>query len=124
MGSNRAKLTRFDIQSQQVDKHFNGHGGAITGIALSPDETQMVSSDLNGGVIIWDTESALPLVVLSDAIEGASNACSVDWSPDNKRIAVGRMGGIVEIWKLPTERHIETAERRERSVSTVGDAHE
>ena len=91
VGSNRAKLTLFDIKSEREIKRFNGHFGPITGVAISPDEKQLVSSDFAGRVIVWDIENAQPLVTLSDAKQHVNDASSVAWSPDNKRIAVGRL---------------------------------
>jgi serine/threonine protein kinase/WD40 repeat protein len=109
VGSNRAELTLFDLQSNQEIKRFNGHFGPITGIAVRRDQQHIVSSDFAGGVIVWDVASARPLFTLSEAPKNVDDrrhpkikAGSVAWSPDSTRIAVGRLDGTLEIWNVPT----------------------
>ncbi len=109
VGSNRAGLTLFDLQSNQEIKRFNGHFGPITGIAVRRDQQHIVSSDFAGGVIVWDVASARPLFTLSEAPKNVDDrrnprikAGSVAWSPDSARIAVGRLDGTLEIWNVPT----------------------
>jgi WD40 repeat protein len=85
----------YDAESGQMIREFAGPSGAV---ALSPDQTQMVSC--GDGVVVWDVASGLPLITLSSANDG--DYIAVDWSPDKARIAAAREDGTVHLWSLPT----------------------
>ena len=87
----------YDAESGQRISEFAGPSGAV---ALSPDQTQMVSC--GDGIVVWDVASGLPLISLSSADDGEFAA--VDWSPDNTRIAAAREDGTVHLWSLPIAR--------------------
>ena len=103
-GSNGGVLTLHDITTGQELKRFIGHR-RIANLALSPDETQLLARDSLGRVIVWDVESAQPLISPSDAGESnlvwrTAGGSELDWSPDNQRILVGTSDGL-QIWTLP-----------------------
>ncbi len=82
-------LTLHDIASGRELSRFTSHGHSQ--IALNPDGTQLMASGSNG-VTIWDVASSQPLITLDGQ--------ALDWSPDNKRIAVGTSDEL-QIWTLP-----------------------
>jgi WD40 repeat protein len=85
----------YDAESGRTIREFAGPSGAV---ALSPDQTQLVSC--GDGVVVWDVASGLPLITLSSANDG--DYVAVDWSPDDARIAAAREDGTVHLWSLPT----------------------
>ncbi len=98
VGGHGGLLMELDTASGQKTKRFVGHVGRVLGIALSPDEGQIVSGDDSSGqVIIWDVASQQPLVTLTDRGPGIT---SLDWSSDGRRIVAGKGDGTVQIWTL------------------------
>ena len=91
---NEEDFALFDIDSTQALQRFSGPSGAL---AVSPNEKQVVSA--GEGVVVWNIESGLPLLTLSNGDQ--DDYRSVDWSPDNRRIAAGSDDGTVRIWTLP-----------------------
>jgi len=100
-GSNGGVLTLHDITTGQELTRFIGHN-RIRNLALSPDETQLLAGDGQGRVIVWDVESAQPLISLSGrAVDWSpDHQRMLDWSPDHQRIVVGTSDGL-QIWTLP-----------------------
>jgi WD40 repeat protein len=109
VGSLGNALTLHEIESATQTKTFIGHTSGIKAVALSPNEKQIVSSEENGRVIIWDIESAMPLVSLvgkyQEETEKQVFVGSLDWSCDGQQIAAGLSDGNVQIWTLPSVRN-------------------
>ena len=100
VGGKGGLLLEVDVATGQEIKRFVGHGGTVLGIALSPDERQIVSGDNSSGrVIIWDVASGQQLLTLTD---GGQPIISLDWSSDGHRIVAGKEDGTVQIWTLPS----------------------
>ena len=100
-------LWEIDVATGQETKRFEGHVGAVLGIAVRPDGRQIASGDNSSGqVVIWDVATGQQFLTL--ATEGAP-VVSMDWSPDGQQIAAGRLDGTVQLWTLP--RHLGTQER-------------
>jgi WD40 repeat protein len=98
VGGHGGLLMEVDVASGKETKRFVGHVGAVLGIAVSPDERQIVSGDDSSGrVIIWDVASGQQLLTLTD---GGPPIISLDWSSDGHRIVAGKEDGTVQIWAL------------------------
>ena len=79
VGSNAGVLTIHDVDSGEVLRRFAGHK-RIRDLAFSPDEKQLWAIGAAGLGIVWDVETAQPLLRL----EGGC----VRWSSDGQRIFV------------------------------------
>jgi WD40 repeat protein len=98
-GAHGGLLMEIDVATGQETNRFVGHSGAVLGIALSPDGSQIVSGDNSSGqVVIWDVGKGQQIVTL--ATDGAP-VTSLDWSSDGYRIVAGKSDGSVQIWTLP-----------------------
>jgi WD40 repeat protein len=98
VGGKGGLMMEVDVATGQETKRFVGHVGTVLGIALSPDERQIVSGDNSSGrVIIWDVASGQQLLTLTD---GGQPIISLDWSSDGHRIVAGKEDGTVQIWTL------------------------
>ena len=66
-GGHGGLLMKVDVATGQEEKRFVGHGGAVLGIALSPDGRQLVSGDNSSGqVLIWDVETGRHFLTLAN----------------------------------------------------------
>ena len=70
-----------------------GHRAPPQGISWSPAGTRVASCAGDGTVRIWNAEYGDQLAVF--CLQGKPNLCSLDWSPDGRRLAVGAIGGRV-----------------------------
>jgi len=95
----RRTLKLLDLERNEVLQTFKRFTGAITALAASPDGRNVVTADTSGKVIVWDVESASPLVTVFN--DPGVQVLSLDWSPDKQRIAAGCKDGTAPIWTLP-----------------------
>ena len=52
------------LAAAPVAAALNGHGGAVTGIALSPDGARVLSASFDYSLILWDLAGARRLATL------------------------------------------------------------
>jgi len=86
-------------------KKLEGHTESIYSVAFSPDGRKIITSDYNGTVRIWETESGKELQQLrwheSKNTNFFSNTVfSAVFSPDGKKIATASADKTVRIWNL------------------------
>ncbi|ANB11530.1 guanine nucleotide-binding protein subunit beta [Sugiyamaella lignohabitans] len=87
-----------------------GHGETnITGLAVSPDDQQLVSNGMDNTVRTWNVRSFTSdnrtLQVYDGAPHGIEqNLLRARWSPDGSRIAAGSADRTVVIWDVPSRR--------------------
>ncbi len=95
-----ARLLLTDEPSRQVE--LVGHKGRISYHAFSPDGTSVITGDVLGGVIVWNMENGMPLVLSEPQIESGdeqtlegakATVVSLAFSPDAQRVVAGFVGG-------------------------------
>ncbi|QDV32364.1 WD40 domain-containing protein [Tautonia plasticadhaerens] len=80
------------------------HGNALFACAISPDGTQLVSSDLEGFLYVWDPSTGQEL---RDPIRAHDAVCYyVAFSPNGARLASAEDGGV-KVWDAKTWREID-----------------
>jgi serine/threonine protein kinase/WD40 repeat protein len=102
--ANRFVVT-YDVQSGQKTTSFQtlgtdhiGNWGRDIMHKLSPDGTILaIGSPSNHGVDLWNPENGCLLYSLPDQ---DGEIYYFAWSPDNKRLAVSRSNGEVDIWNI------------------------
>ncbi len=75
----------------------------VTRVAISPDG-RFIAFPGNETSLIWNasTGQVLQTIAPDDWLSPANQSFwSLDFSPDSTRMALGRMDGIFEVWKLP-----------------------
>lgn len=77
----------------QNDEDVAEPGAVCT--AYSPDGSLLATGDLQGAIIIWDTETWRPLRQLTGMAPGV---WSLAFSPDGKRLAAGSKDRTIRIW--------------------------
>jgi WD40 repeat protein len=109
--SPRNAVLLWDVKTGAIKQRNEGHRGQITDVAFSPDGKLVASAGLsiganeNGGILIADAATGKLLRSIA-----MPNALSVAFSPDGKRLAVGRMvnrggdvtSGAISLVELPS----------------------
>jgi WD domain, G-beta repeat len=96
------------MQSVSANTILNTGFYTVESVAWSPDSTRIAvtgSSDVSGGVQIWDGVTQKLLITLDGSWTGS--VTSVAWSPDGTRIAAGDEAGM-QVWDalFPSSRPI------------------
>ena len=108
----RVSLALYDAATGALRSTCEGQAGPITALAFSRDGQVLASGGVRSSdVWLWDTATAEPMLMLSDAVQ----PCSVEalvFSPDGKTLAVagidymatGGSDGLVALWDVASRR--------------------
>jgi dipeptidyl aminopeptidase/acylaminoacyl peptidase len=89
----------------------------VSGVAWSPDGTQIATGSWEKTVTLWDAETGEQRTKFKDHV---SLVTSVDWSPDGTRLASGAMGlGEVLVWDSVTGEELYTLKAHGGPVTSV-----
>ncbi len=82
-----------------------GHEAPVESVAFSPDGTRLLSASTDGGLILWDAETAQPLLLLQAHILPVT---SVVFTPDGQGALSGSWDQSVILWDLQAGEPIQT----------------
>ncbi|KAJ8597767.1 WD40 repeat-like protein [Rhizopogon salebrosus TDB-379] len=89
---------------EPVGEPWRSDGRAVVSLAVSPDQTMVVSGSEDGKLRLWNMEEGN---VVGDPWKGHNAAVRwLDWSPDDKEIASGSQDGTIRRWNPKTGRQI------------------
>jgi WD40 repeat protein/serine/threonine protein kinase len=77
-----------------------GHVNGISGVAFSPDNRLLASTDWDGTVRFWDMRTGKCVRVMRGPVPGFS---CVAYSPDGQRLAAGDWAKNVTVWDLAAQ---------------------
>src|SRR5262249_37641624 len=85
-------------------RKLDARGGAVYGIAVSPDGRRIVSHHGDLGLRMWDTDSGKELwrTMLLNPVHGMEPA----FSPDGKTLAVGGCGQTLRLFEVETGKRL------------------
>jgi len=95
-------IEKWNIQTGRVEITYVGHESSISCIALSDDDSKMVSGENNGTIIIRDLLSEDRRFIKTS--QGTINCLVI--TPDNKRLVSGGNSGTVCVWDMNTGQNI------------------
>ncbi|KAJ3308711.1 hypothetical protein HDU76_003835 [Blyttiomyces sp. JEL0837] len=114
-------LSAWDLSNVNASsnlKAINGHVEPISCIALSRDGRRAASTSLDGRILLWSTEHAQSLQVLT---AHSGKVLALAWSFDDSKIIVGGSDGLVMIYNVlaDTLSDLTNLEGHERDVMSV-----
>lgn len=116
--SSSGEVMEWDLrggQSGGIDQRFRGQTVGLGGVALSPDGKMMVTGDIDGAVLVWDTATGkVERIVSGIGDQQNERGYSVDVSADGNLLVVGNEDGSINLWdtrsgtllrQIPGEHH-------------------
>ena len=86
----------WDAATRKQLGRLNGHAGAVSAVAFSPDGETIASASDDGMVGLWDAATRKQLGRLSGHTDAVS---AVAFSPDGKTIASASYDQMVRVWE-------------------------
>lgn len=121
--SSGSELLRWDVANNTIlttyDGDDDGHTNTIQGVAFSPDEASFVAVDLDGGIILWETQSGEIIRRFEGGHETGVSA--VAFSNDGTQIATGslRPENRIVLWDAETGDIIQQFDGHEDGLSAI-----
>jgi signal transduction histidine kinase len=97
-GCRDANIYVWDVENG-VSRSFVGHSGLPWSILFSPDGSLLASVAADGSSRLWDVQSGRAVCRVTEAQLGQF------FSPDGRRIAFGRAGVTVGVWRMTAGPH-------------------
>lgn len=91
---NSAELKVWDMFSRKVAKHLYGQRASVLGVAFSPDESMLASTDIEKGGIVGDLNSGKQITSFA--------------MPQGDWVATGSSNGSIRLVKIPPRNGNET----------------
>jgi WD40 repeat protein len=89
VGDDGGIVTLFDLQNKRIRNIARGSGGDIKALAFRPDGAVLVSVG-RGAARLWDVATGRMLL----SVRAGNTLPSVVFSPDGRRLAIGRWGAF------------------------------
>jgi WD40 repeat protein len=87
----------LSTKTGQIEHKLVKHTDWVTAVAFSPNGQMLASADRNGGISVWDPDSAQELFTLAGH-KAAVTALS--WRSDSKLLASSSEDGTVKLWEM------------------------
>ena len=82
---------------------FEGHNGAVLGVAITPDGRRVVSASGDSTLRVWDLESGQSLRTIQDHSDGVNG---VAITPDGRRTVSASDDNTLRVWDLESGREL------------------
>ncbi|KAJ8593360.1 WD40 repeat-like protein [Rhizopogon salebrosus TDB-379] len=102
--SDDGSIRQWRRDGRPVGEPWDGNGGGIGAMAMSPDETMVVNGGVDGRVRLRNRNNGK---ILGDPWEGHNAAVRcLDWSPDARQVASASEDGTIRRWNPDTGQQI------------------
>ncbi|TKR72317.1 hypothetical protein L596_019786 [Steinernema carpocapsae] len=114
----------WDIRRKEAFYLMSGHQDTITGLALSPDGSYVLSNSMDCTVKMWDlrpfcsTDRCLQTFV-GHQHNFEKNLLKCAWSPDGRRVSAGSADRYTYVWDVSTRRIVYKLPGHHGSVNAV-----
>lgn len=95
----------YSVKTGEVQQKVKKHTDWVTALAYSPNGQMLASADRNGGVSVWDPDSAQELFTLAGH---KSAVTALSWRPDSKILASCSEDGTVKLWELQEGKQVKS----------------
>ncbi len=109
-------LISIDLDSGQRQLYPDAHRSTIRAVAVSPDQSKIVSTGNDRSVAMWDAGTG-DLIKRFESLP--ANGISIDWSPDGRAIAVGSDAHTLHLFQADTLREMGVLFTGEESICGV-----
>ncbi|MDZ7737546.1 MAG: hypothetical protein U5K32_00440 [Bacteroidales bacterium] len=114
-GSDRAVIRIISVSGEGVMYELTGHTDKIKALAFTPDNKELVSSGVDGKIIMWDMENRKPELLLT-----ASEAVNaLDVSASGKYLIAASDSGLIHLWDLENKTAINALDTEKGSIRVV-----
>ncbi|KAJ8593339.1 WD40 repeat-like protein [Rhizopogon salebrosus TDB-379] len=102
--SDDGSIRQWKRDGESVGEPWEGNGGAIGAMAVSPDETMVVSGSIDGRIRLWNRNNGK---MVGNPWEGhnAPVRC-LDWSPNARQVASASEDSTIRRWNPDTGQQI------------------
>ncbi|NER80001.1 MAG: NACHT domain-containing protein [Leptolyngbya sp. SIO1D8] len=109
------KGTNF-AQANFHNCQFSYHFGAVTALALNPDNTLLAAGDLQGNINIWQMDTYQHLCTINAHADGIF---AIAFSPDNQHLLTGSSDTTLKLWRICDYECVTTFEGHCQMVMSV-----
>ena len=114
----------FDLRRKAILYEMTGHFDSITGLAVSPDATCVLSNSMDNTLCVWDIRPYAPQDRCIKTLHGHShnfekNLLRCSWSPDGARLSAGSSCRNVIVWDTHSRRVLYKLPGHQGSVNEV-----
>lgn len=115
---NRGEIRIWDIATRQESSRFSAHDGEVRKIAFTPDGIGMITADISGEVVIWNSKSGGPLSIRLPDHNGEITALAV--SHDGSILSMaGRAEQTARCWELATGKELSRLEGHKAVIKSI-----
>ncbi len=114
-GNDRAVIRIIPVSGEGLMYELTGHTDKIKALAFTPDNKELVSSGVDGKIIMWDMENRKPELLLT-----ASEAVNaLDVSVSGKYLIAASDSGLIHLWDLENKTAINALDTEKGSIRVV-----
>jgi WD40 repeat protein len=109
-------VTLRSVETQEIVRKLEGHGGAIANIAFSPDGELLAVALYGGGIQLWNVKTGQKHRYLKAHAKATRR---VKFSPDGKRLASASEDKTAKLWDIATRKLLFTTSEQALPLSDV-----